>query len=368
MPPSTTPPTPDGDYFRFLTSDANHTATYPVGPRPNPALYHPAADWIGRLILPAPGERDTVMGTLMEVQLAPSSYEALVGQIVRLRWETTPETNQRFWSVTRSVEFDKDAKKDAQNGSVLPERVNHWPLVNPLESLSGAYPANEMIVRLPDPVHGGTKGGRRAADTMAAARTHPNHGPFLRFGTVQRTGSGFADPVACGALQPRIRQLRRAGRNRASAGNGSGRGQGAARRQHRPPQIPRKRRRLVYLRRAKRSGNVRRTVAHAARFAPRPARTNAHHARRQAEFFAAFELAQAGHAGHIFLHAFMPAKYPAAGRNPPLAGRRPRPRHPSIRQVPTQGLDVAAAFADVGAFRLRNGPRRDRTDNRRIAL
>lgn len=92
------------------------------------------------------------MGALMEVQHAEAPFEHLIGQTVRIRWRDTPELNQRFWSVTYPVEFDREAKQLMEKAYVLPERVNHWPLVNPLESLAGAYPVDEMIVRLPDPV------------------------------------------------------------------------------------------------------------------------------------------------------------------------------------------------------------------------
>ena len=141
-----------GSYFRYLTSEHNRVDSYPVGPRPDPALYHPAAAWIGRLILPALEERNSVVGALMEVQYAQPRFAHLIGRIVRLRWNDTPETNQRFASVTRSVEFDSDANRYVKKGYVLPERVNHWAQVNPFESLAGAYPVDEMIVRLPEPV------------------------------------------------------------------------------------------------------------------------------------------------------------------------------------------------------------------------
>jgi predicted Abi (CAAX) family protease len=141
-----------GSYFRYLTSAHNRSATYPVGPRPDQSLYHPAATWIGCLILPAPDERDTVLGVLMEVQYAAPRYAHLIGRTVRLRWQESAEIQQRFWSVTRSVVFDREARQYVEKGYVLPERVNHWPLVNPFESLAGAYPVDEMIVRLPEPV------------------------------------------------------------------------------------------------------------------------------------------------------------------------------------------------------------------------
>lgn len=88
----------------------------------------------------------------MEVQYAQEPFAHLISQTVRLRWDRVGETDQRFRSVTRSVEFDEDALRYIEKGFVLPERVNHWQDVNPFESLAGAYPVDEMIVRLPEPV------------------------------------------------------------------------------------------------------------------------------------------------------------------------------------------------------------------------
>jgi predicted Abi (CAAX) family protease len=150
--PVTIPPTRQGSFFRYLAAEQNRAAYFPLGLTPDPALYRPAAAWVGRLVLPAPEEREAVIGALMEVQYAEPEHAHLVGQVVRLRWTDTPEANHRYWSVTRSVLFDWEAKQYVEKGYVLPERVNGWPLVNPFESLAGAYPADEMIVRLPEPV------------------------------------------------------------------------------------------------------------------------------------------------------------------------------------------------------------------------
>jgi predicted Abi (CAAX) family protease len=139
-------------YYRFLEADFNHPAYYPLDRRPDPARYRPAATWLGRLILPRREERDAVMGALFEVHLADERFAHLVGRTVWLRWTETPATNRRYWSVTRQVIFDRTATKAAASGNVLPERVNNWPDVNPFESLAGSLPADEVIVRLPEPV------------------------------------------------------------------------------------------------------------------------------------------------------------------------------------------------------------------------
>jgi predicted Abi (CAAX) family protease len=156
---------PQTSYFRFLRADYNHPAFYPLSQRPDASRYLPAATWLGRLILPPPEQRAAVMGALFEVHLAGEGYEHLVGQTVWLRWTDDPLANARFWGVTKGVIFDKAAHTDAAKGVVLPQRVNNLPLVNPFESLAASLPADEVIVRLHEPVQvvagapGGTPGG-----------------------------------------------------------------------------------------------------------------------------------------------------------------------------------------------------------------
>jgi predicted Abi (CAAX) family protease len=139
-------------YFRYLTAAYNRAGAYPVGPCPDPKRYRPAANWIGRLVLPEPEDRECVGGAWLEVQHAEGEYARLIGRRVRLRWQDIPEANARFEAVTGDVRFDRDARRARKKGFVLPERVNGWARVNPFESLAGAYPADEMIVRLPEPV------------------------------------------------------------------------------------------------------------------------------------------------------------------------------------------------------------------------
>ena len=139
-------------YYRFLEAEFNHPRYYPLDQHPDPERFRPAATWLGRLILPSPEQREAVMGVLFEVHLADERYDHLVGQVVWLRWTDEPRTNQRFWSATRQVIFDRAGMKLAAQGIVTPERINNWPLVNPFESLAGSLPADEMIVRLHEPV------------------------------------------------------------------------------------------------------------------------------------------------------------------------------------------------------------------------
>ncbi|MCG8346940.1 MAG: hypothetical protein MI924_04085 [Chloroflexales bacterium] len=146
--PATAAHQPPSNYARFMQADFNHPNYYPIAQQLDPALYHPIASWFGRLILPQPEQRETVMGALFEVYHTDEQHRHLMGKIVRLRWTNDRETNKRFWSVTRQVIFDKTAQQLLANGKILPERINNWPLVNPFESLAGALPADTMMVRL----------------------------------------------------------------------------------------------------------------------------------------------------------------------------------------------------------------------------
>ena len=192
-------------YFRFLQADYNHPGYYPLTQRPDAARYRPAATWLGRLILPPPEQRAAVMGALFEVHLAGEGYAHLVGQTVWLRWTDDPLANARFWGVTQGVIFDKHAHADAAKGVVLPERVNNLPLVNPFESLAASLPADEVIVRLHEPVQVeaagapageggrgralGSRGGRAPGRAVHPPRAGADHGALLRPGAVP--GPGF---------------------------------------------------------------------------------------------------------------------------------------------------------------------------------
>jgi predicted Abi (CAAX) family protease len=136
------------NYARYRAAPFNHPEHYPPGKMPDPALYRPLGAWLGRLILPAGSERRSVMGAWFEVQHAPAEQQALIGKQLRLRWEPTPALNAAFWGATRDVMFDADSQKALANGTVLAERVNGWLNVNPLESLAGAHPHDDVTVRL----------------------------------------------------------------------------------------------------------------------------------------------------------------------------------------------------------------------------
>ncbi|MFB2877605.1 CAAX protease [Floridanema aerugineum] len=119
----------------------------------DPTLYRPIADWMGRLILPKPEQRQRVRGVLLEIYHAPDNYQHLVGQVVNLRWSNDPFVHKLLTAATRDVHFSVDAEYSSKyNGLIHPDRLNHWQLVDPLESLAGSHPTDDVIVMLNEPV------------------------------------------------------------------------------------------------------------------------------------------------------------------------------------------------------------------------
>lgn len=139
-------------YARYWQAAFNQPDYYPLDRRPNPDLYRPIGAWMGRLVLPAPEQREQVRGALLDIHYAPAEFADLVGGVVRLRWADSAQANKLYWSLTRQVLFDERARKAATEGRVLPERLQGRLLVNPFESLAGAHPHDDIMVRLPEPV------------------------------------------------------------------------------------------------------------------------------------------------------------------------------------------------------------------------
>ncbi|NJP05245.1 MAG: hypothetical protein HC837_06250 [Chloroflexaceae bacterium] len=169
------------NYHIYQRSLYVHPAYYPIDQTLPSERYQPVASWLGRLILPTHQERRRVNGVLFEVYHAPEKQHHLVGQVVYLRWSDNPEVQVRVWSVTRNVFFDAKTNQSIELGRIHPERLNNWSLVGPLESLAGAHPYDDVIVRLPDPVEVQTD----SADPDQAVLTIEHH-------PVQVTGRYYA--------------------------------------------------------------------------------------------------------------------------------------------------------------------------------
>jgi len=138
------------NYERYRAAAVNREGYFPIAPVDDPR-FRPTAGWIGRLILPQPADRARVRGALFEVIHAPDDHRALLGSIVPLRWADDPDVRAWVEAVTRDVDFSANATySSTYQGFVQPVRVNHWKRVDPLESLAGSHPYDDIVVALDD--------------------------------------------------------------------------------------------------------------------------------------------------------------------------------------------------------------------------
>ncbi len=187
------------NYDIFIANPLLQYQNYPLNQRPDPTLYQPIGDWLGRLILPAKAER--FGGVFYEIHHAPAEHWGLVGQVVKLGWSANPFTQKLVQAVTHDVHFSADAEYASRfGGAINPVRLNHWLRVDPLESLAGSLPGDDMIVVVENP----------------QVVTEPE-GITLRIGTQPMEVTGryyglvqFVQPVA--GDQGRVRHFNRASR------------------------------------------------------------------------------------------------------------------------------------------------------------
>ncbi|MBE9138594.1 CAAX protease [Nodosilinea sp. LEGE 07088] len=141
-----------GNYYHFQGAAFNHPSYYPVQQTLTSPRYRPVGNWLGRLILPESDQRLDRGGVWLELLHTPPAYRHCLGQRVPLRWQCDPDLTSRFQAVTRDIHLSTEAEASHRQGLILPTRLNHWRLVTPLESLAGAHPVDDIIVKLPDPV------------------------------------------------------------------------------------------------------------------------------------------------------------------------------------------------------------------------
>jgi predicted Abi (CAAX) family protease len=140
------------NYERYQPALFNQLDYYPLNQSIYLKYYQPVATWIGRLILPQPEQRQQVQGVLFEIHHADAANQHRIGQIVNLRWENQPDVQTYVQLVTQSVKFNDQARVSQQQGNIHPERINGWLNIDPLESLVGAHPENDVVVKLPEPL------------------------------------------------------------------------------------------------------------------------------------------------------------------------------------------------------------------------
>jgi predicted Abi (CAAX) family protease len=181
------PETPS-NYACYRQLDWIHPTAYPIQQAVNPGLYRSIADWVGRLILPKPEERQRVRGVYFEVYHAPDPHQSLIGQTVILRWADLLRVRQLVAAVKRDVHFSADAEYSSQHaGLVHPTRINHWQQVGPLESLAGSLPQDDMVVML----QGQVTVESEAAKTILRTAVLPVQITGRYYGLVQ-----FVQPIA----------------------------------------------------------------------------------------------------------------------------------------------------------------------------
>ena len=134
-----------GNYSRFITNPWHRPdARRDLAPLPDPRLQR-RPHWIGRLILPEAARRDGSVG--FEVLQTPPGWGHCRGRIAALRWR-----DPAMAQVTMDVCFSDEARDSARSGNLHPLRLDGWAQVTPLESLAGAHPHDDILVRLPEPV------------------------------------------------------------------------------------------------------------------------------------------------------------------------------------------------------------------------
>lgn len=143
-------PAKPSNYTLYRESPLCQLGYFPLQQSLDPALYQPVGPWVGRLILPQKSERSRVKGVLIELHHAPPEYAQLTGQTLPLRWGLEqPELQQLVKAATRDVNFSADAEYNSKfGGLVLPDRINRWRQVDPLESLAAGHPVDDITVMM----------------------------------------------------------------------------------------------------------------------------------------------------------------------------------------------------------------------------
>jgi len=187
-----------GRYYLYQAAPFNRPDDYPDLQPVDATLYYPVAPWVGRLILPEKRERSQLKGVWLELLHCPPAYRHWIGHRVLLGWQTTPDVQRRVQSVTRDIHFSAEADYSYRQGIVLPIRLNHWRLVDPLESLAGAHPEDDLIVTLPHPV-AVQPAPYRSPETLTLSITHE---------PIQITGRYYALVRFLGPVDERLEQYR----------------------------------------------------------------------------------------------------------------------------------------------------------------
>lgn len=138
------------NYELYRQAAFNQPSYYPVVQSVDGEHYRPIASWMGRLILRRTESDRT--DVLLEVYHADGEHQYLVGDVVNLRWSNHPDVEDYVERLYRDVNFSEETQESQENGFIHPDRINNWHKVDPLESLAGARPEDDVIVMLPQVV------------------------------------------------------------------------------------------------------------------------------------------------------------------------------------------------------------------------
>ncbi len=186
LPPAAVSKRRPSNYELFQQAEWVASDFYPLDQVVDSQLYRPIAPWMGRLILPERHQR--FRGVWFEVHHAAVGYQHLVGRTVRLCWSNDPVVQQGVQAVTCDLHFSEAAEYTQRQGVVHPERINHWRQVDPLESLAGAHPRDDVVVQL---LQVEVKPGLAGEDVVLFIRQEPVQITGRFYGLVQ-----FVEPLA----------------------------------------------------------------------------------------------------------------------------------------------------------------------------
>lgn len=142
-------PLPESSEELASRSPWTRPASYPLELRPDAGLYRPSATWIGRLILPSAEEPGPAGDWVwIELEQAPADRQELIGERLRLRWAEQPALQRLVRTVTTDISLGEMARQAAAAANVVPTRLDGRRAVGPLQSLAGARPRDDVIVRL----------------------------------------------------------------------------------------------------------------------------------------------------------------------------------------------------------------------------
>jgi predicted Abi (CAAX) family protease len=140
------------NYERYMNAAMNQPSSYPTLQQLPGDRYQPIGRWMGRLILPTVEERENPRFVWFEVYHAPADHSSLIGQTTKLTWSQDADVTPYVQLVTQDVVFVDQVRASQRQGNVHPERINYWSKVDPLESLAGAHPSDDVVVMLPDSI------------------------------------------------------------------------------------------------------------------------------------------------------------------------------------------------------------------------